>query len=190
MKSQEALQGAAGVKEQLEQLIFTLRENITLRRVLVSDSELMGIYMHQRMESELGIKADPEVNGKLFLGSKLQIVDFDVTAENMEQAVQISQPTIDKLAVHILSNDPKALNKETAPAGTDPDDILMDQEFGLVDPSKTVAQVLADLEKKLAKRGGAKIAIRNMHRFICGEGIEKKSAEGFADEVAALAGKQ
>jgi elongation factor Ts len=188
--SQEALQSAAGVKDQLEQLIFTLRENITIRRVHVSQSDLMGIYMHQRVESEMGIKADPAVNGKLFLGTKLQVVDFDVAAENVEQAVQISQPIIDKLAVHILSNNPTAIDKATAPQGTDPEDILMDQEFGLVDPSKNVAQVLADLQKKLAKRGGAQIALRNMHRFICGEGIEKKSGENFGDEVAALLKKE
>jgi translation elongation factor EF-Ts len=184
--SQEALQSAAGVKDQLEQLIFTLRENINIRRVTVVQSDLMGIYMHQRMDGEMGIKADPAVNGKVYVGGKLQVVDFDVTSENVENVIKIAQPTIDKLAVHVLSMDPKAIDKASAPEGTDPEDILMDQEFGLIDPAKTVGQVLEGLQKKIGKKDGSKISLRSMHKFICGEGLEKKSGEGFADEVAAL----
>lgn len=173
------------MKADLEQLIFTLRENISLRRVNVVESNLMGIYMHQRVDSELGIKADPNVNGKVFLGGRVAIVDFNLTSDNLDSAVKVVQPTVDKLAVHVLSMEPKFIDKASAPAGTDAEDILMEQEFGLGGEGKTVAQEISALQKKIAKTN-SKITLKAMHRFICGEGIEKKSGEDFGDEVAKL----
>ena len=185
ISSSEALQAATGVKEQLENLIFTLRENVTLRRVKVVQSDMMGIYMHQRMDAEMGIKADPAVNGKVMLGARLAVVDFDVQTEHMENVAKIAQPVVDKLAVHVLSMEPKFISKETAPAGTDVEDILFEQEFGLMGETKTVGQVLEGVSKKIAKQG-SKLTLKEMHRWICGEGLEKKTGDNFAEEVEAL----
>jgi len=185
LTSSKALQSATGVKEQLENLIFTLRENVTLRRVNVVQSDLLGIYMHQRMDGEMGIKADPAVNGKVMLGARLAVVDFDVQTENLENVAKVAQPVVDKLAVHVLSMEPKAISKETAPAGTEAEDILYEQEFGLMGDGKTVGQVLADVQKKIGKHG-SKITLKEMHRWICGEGLEKKTGDNFAEEVEAL----
>lgn len=187
--SHDALLNAEGVKQQIEQMIFTLRENVTLRRVLVVDSPLLGVYMHQRVDSEMGIRADTTINGKVFVGGKLAIVDFGIESENPQNVLKHAQSTVDKLAVHVMSMDPKFVDAASAPAGTDPEDILMDQEFGMVAEGKTVAQVLSDLQKKIGK-DGSKIVLKNMHRFICGEGIEKKSGDDFGNEVAALLNKK
>lgn len=187
--SRDALLSAEGVKQQIDQMIFTLRENVALRRVIVVDSPLLGVYMHQRVDTEMGIRADTTINGKVFVGGKLAIVDFGIESEDPQRVVKIAQPTVDKLAVHVMSMDPKHVDKESAPAGADPEDILMDQEFGMVAEGKSVSQVLAELQKKLGK-DGSKIVLKNMHRLICGEGIEKKSGEDFGNEVAALLNKK
>lgn len=189
LETQEALLNAEGVKSQIESMIFTLRENVTIRRVIVVDSPLLGVYMHQRVDSEMGIKADTTINGKVMLGGKFALVDFEVDSPKPEYVVKAAQSTVDKLAVHVMSMDPKVIDKESAPAGTDPDDILMDQEFAMVDDGKTVAQVLAELQKKIGK-DGSKIKLKQMHRLICGEGIEKKTGEDFGSEVAALLNKK
>lgn len=185
--SRDALYNAEGVKQQLENMIFTLRENVTLRRVVVVDSPLLGVYMHQRVDTEMGIRADTTINGKVFVGGKLAVVDFAVESENPQNVVKIAQPTVDKLAVHVMSMDPKYVDKASAPAGADPEDILMDQEFGMVAEGKSVQQVLEQLHKKIGK-DGSKIYLKNMHRLICGEGIEKKS-DNLVNEVESLLNK-
>jgi translation elongation factor EF-Ts len=187
--TQEALASAEGVKTSLEQLIYTLRENVALRRVTIVESNLMGVYMHQRVDAEMGIKADKAVNGQIYVGGKLAVIDFDLSSDRLEAAQKKAQPLVDKLAVHVLSMDPKAIDKASAPEGTDVEDILMEQEFGLGGEGKTVGQVIGDMQKKLTKSDNTTVSLRAMHRFICGEGVEKKSGEDFGAEVAKLLNK-
>jgi elongation factor Ts len=59
---------------------------------------------------------------------------------------------------------------------------LLEQPF-VKDPEKSVEAVLNELVAKI----GEKIAVRRFMRFQLGEGIEKKSADDFATEVAKIA---
>jgi elongation factor Ts len=57
---------------------------------------------------------------------------------------------------------------------------LLDQAF-IHDPSKTVAQIVAEA----AKAAGAPVALKGFFRYALGEGIEKQESD-FAAEVASM----
>jgi elongation factor Ts len=57
---------------------------------------------------------------------------------------------------------------------------LLDQAF-IHDPSKTVAQIVAEA----AKTAGAPVALKGFFRYALGEGIEKQESD-FAAEVASM----
>lgn len=63
------------------------------------------------------------------------------------------------------------------------DVVLLDQKF-VKDDSKTVGGVVTDAVARI----GENIKIRRFTRFVLGEGLQKRSSDDFASEVAAQAG--
>lgn len=59
-------------------------------------------------------------------------------------------------------------------------EVCLEEQNSVVDPDKTIAAMAEELTTKL----GEKIAVRRFVRYELGEGIEKKQAGSFADEVA------
>ncbi len=198
----DALEGAktaagSNVKDRLQELIATIGENMTLRRVDTIDvgQGAIGSYLHGSVGDSLG---------KIGV-----LVALETTGKADEAAAAARQ-----IAMHIAASNPLALDA----SGIDPSVIerekailleknagkpanvlekivenglktyfkevtLLEQAF-VHDPSKSVAQVVKELESKV----GAPVKIKHYIRFALGEGIEKEEAQDFAAEVAAASG--
>ena len=196
----EALRAAAypgtqkTVDEQLTELIATIGENMSLRRVslLSVDSGLVASYMHNALTPGLG---------KIGV-----LVALETTA-----AADRVQTLGKQLAMHVAATAPQAVSRdaiesslvereravlaEQARASGKPDEIvdkmvegrlkrffeevcLLDQTY-VIDGERKVAKVLEDA----GKEAETPVAVAGFVRFALGEGIERKQ-EDFAAEVA------
>ena len=184
------------VDEHLTELIATIGENMTLRRValLTADTGIVASYTHNALTAGLG---------KIGV-----LVALETTA-----AADRVQALGKQLAMHVAASAPQAVSRddiegslvereravlaEQARASGKPDAIvekmvegrlkrffeevcLLDQTY-VIDGERTVAKVLDDA----AKEAGAPVAIAGFVRFALGEGIERKQ-EDFAAEVASV----
>lgn len=185
ISSAEALRDSKDVKDQIEQLIFVMKENITLHRVEIFESDAFGVYMHQRVESS----NDPAVNGMTLLGPRFGLVEFSLEDKNKFDAIKSLQPFFNQLAVHVLSMEPKFIDKQSAPKDTSLEDILMEQEFSISGQDKTVYQAMTENKEKIEKSHGSNFKLNKFNVWVSGEGIEAPS-EQFADEVEKLLRKK
>jgi elongation factor Ts len=199
----EALEGVhfpgsqTTVKDKLQELIATIGENMTLRRLtkLEVKKGVIATYVHNAVTEGLG-----KIGVLVALES-----DGDVTTLG---------PLGRQIAMHIAATNPLALDASGVDAATveresailreknagKPDHVmqkivesglksyykevtLLEQSF-VHDPSKTLTQVLKEAEAK----AGKPVAIKSFVRYALGEGIEKEEAPDFAAEVAAQAG--
>ncbi|MDP7650199.1 MAG: translation elongation factor Ts [Rhodospirillales bacterium] len=182
------------VDEQLTELIATVGENMSVRRValLSPNPGVVASYMHNALTPGLG---------------KIGVL---VSLETTAPADQM-QALGKQLAMHVAATAPQAISRDTidaslverekavlaeqARASGKPDNIiekmvegrlkryfeevsLLDQTY-VIDGERKIAKVLDDA----AKEAGAPIAIAGFLRFALGEGIERKQ-EDFAAEVA------
>lgn len=182
------------VDEQLTELIATVGENMSVRRValLSPNPGVVASYMHNALTPGLG---------------KIGVL---VSLETTAPADQM-QALGKQLAMHVAATAPQAISRDTidaslverekavlaeqARASGKPDNIiekmvegrlkryfeevsLLDQTY-VIDGERKIAKVLDDA----AKETGAPIAIAGFLRFALGEGIERKQ-EDFAAEVA------
>ncbi|HVL73194.1 MAG TPA: translation elongation factor Ts [Beijerinckiaceae bacterium] len=191
--------GAPGtVKDKLQELIATIGENMTLRRVVRQSvgQGAIGTYVHNAVGEGLG---------------KIGVL---VALESGGDAGQLA--TLGRqLAMHVAATNPLAVD----PSGLDPATVerekailgekhagkpahvvekivesglktyykevcLLEQPF-VHDPSKSVAQVLKEAEGRL----GGPVKVASFARYALGEGIEREQGPDFAAEVAAAAGK-
>ncbi|HEX2137743.1 MAG TPA: translation elongation factor Ts [Microvirga sp.] len=185
------------VRERLQELIATIGENMTLRRLqkLEIAKGVISTYVHNAVIEGLG---------------KIGVL---VAIESEGDPTQLG-PLGRQIAMHVAAANPVALD----PSGVDPATIeresailreknagkpdhvlqkivesglksyykevtLLEQPF-VHDPSKTVAQVLKEAEAKVGKP----VSLTRFVRFALGEGIEKEDGPDFAAEVAAQAG--
>lgn len=188
---------AVTVKDKLQQLIATIGENMTLRRVstLQVKSGFIASYVHNVLSEGLG---------------KIAVIVALESGGNVDTLAAVGR----QIAMHIAATNPLAVDASGIDAATverekailaekhagKPAQViekivdsglktyfkevtLLDQPF-VHDPSKTVAQILKETEGK----AGGPIALTGFVRYALGEGIEKEEALDFAAEVAAAAG--
>ena len=186
------------VADQLTQLISTIGENMSLRRVKVLsvDKGIVASYMHNATAPGLGkigviiaLESDADHAKLEEFGRQLAM---HIAAANPQS---VSKDDLDPLAIE---REREVLIQQAKDSGK-PDDIaakmvegrirkfyeevcLLDQTFVIDGESKVAKAVEA-----AGKAAGSGITVTGFARFALGEGIEKRS-EDFAAEVAAVAG--
>jgi elongation factor Ts len=186
------------VKDRLNELIATIGENMTLRRLqkLEVSKGMIASYVHNAVSEGLG-----KIGVLVALES-----DGDVTAlGTLGRQIAMHVAATSPLAVDASGLDPATLERESAilrekNAGK-PDHVmqkivesglksyykevtLLEQPF-VHDGSKTVSQVL----KEAAGKVGGPVTLTAFVRYALGEGIEKEEGPDFATEVAQQAGR-
>ncbi|HZW46894.1 MAG TPA: translation elongation factor Ts [Microvirga sp.] len=185
------------VKDRLNELIATIGENMTLRRLqkLEVQKGVIASYVHNAVSEGLG-----KIGVLVALESEGDVTVLGQLGRQIAMHIAATSP----LAVDASGLDPATLERESAilrekNAGK-PDHVmqkivesglksyykevtLLEQPF-VHDPSKTVTQVLKEAESK----AGKPVTLKAFVRYALGEGIEKEEAPDFAAEVAAQAG--
>ncbi len=188
---------AATISETLQNLIATIGENMTLRRVhaLSVENGYIASYVHNVVSDGLGkigvIVALESKGDKEVLAATGRQIAMHIAATNplALDASGVDAATIERekavlaeknagkpanILEKIVENGIKTYFKEVT---------LLEQPF-VHDSSKTVSQVLKEVEGK----AGAPVTLKAFVRYALGEGIEKEEALDFAAEVAAAAG--
>jgi elongation factor Ts len=187
------------VKDRLQELIATIGENMTLRRLrkLEIAKGVISTYVHNAVIEGLG-----KIGVLVALESDGDVTTLGPIGRQIAMHVAAANP----VALDASGVDPATIERERAilrekNAGK-PDHVLqkivesglktyykevtlLEQSF-VHDPSKTVAQVLKEAEAK----AGKPVSIKGFVRFALGEGIEKEEGPDFAAEVAAQAGRK
>lgn len=191
--------GAGTIKDRLQELIATIGENMTLRRadsVKISQG-VIGSYLHSSIGDgfgKIGVLAliESEGNPEDIAPVARQIAmhiaatnPVSIDSEGVSPSIIEREKAIlaDKNAgkpanvlEKIIDNGLKSYFKEVC---------LLEQPF-VHDSSKSVTQVLKELETKVGKS----VKLVKFVRFGLGEGIEKEEAMDFAAEVAATVGNK
>jgi elongation factor Ts len=185
------------VKDRLQELIATIGENMTLRRLqkVEVSKGLISTYVHNAVNEGLG-----KIGVLVALESEGDVTVLGTLGRQIAMHVAATSP----LALDASGVDPATVERESAilrekNAGK-PDHVLQKivesglktyyKEVTLVeqpfvhDPSKSVAQVLKEAESK----AGKPVTLKAFVRYALGEGIEKEEGPDFAAEVAAAAG--
>jgi elongation factor Ts len=184
------------VKDRLQELIATIGENMTIRRVakLTVKSGLIATYVHNAVGEGLG-----KIGVLVALESTGDVGQLAVLGRQIAMHVAATSP----LALDASGLDPETVAREKAilaeKNASKPANVLekivesglktyykevclLDQPF-IHEPSKTVAVVVKELEGRL----GTPVKLTAFVRYALGEGIEKEETD-FAAEVAAAAG--
>lgn len=185
------------ISENLTNLIATVGENMTIRRMVslsVSQGAVVG-YVHGALADGLG-----KIGVLVALESAAPAAALQEVGKQIAMHVAAASPQFlnkDVVDPEVLKRE-RAVYKEQAMASGKPADIaekmvegrirkfyeeicLVDQPF-VMNPDKTVSQALADV----AKETGSEIKLSAFARIQLGEGIEKEEVD-FAAEVAAVA---
>ena len=185
------------IKERLQELIATIGENMTLRRVakLQVKKGFIATYVHNAVGDGLGkigvlvaLESEGDVSQLATIGRQIAMhvaatnpIALDpsgVDAATVERESAILREKNAGKPEHVLQkiveSGLKTYYKEVT---------LIEQPF-VHDPSKTVSQVLKDA----AAKTGAPVSLAGFVRFALGEGIDKDDGGDFAAEVAAQAG--
>ena len=176
----------AAVKDDIAATIATIGENMNLRRIATVKGDKIFTYIHNALVPGMGqIGVAVAINGddaKIDeIGSKvamhvaankpefMTIDDVDPVAVEREKKVFVeSGATAGKPEMVVEKMIQGRINKWYA------ESVLEEQPF-VMDPSKTVKEVIADANGKLA----------GFAFFVLGEGIEKRE-DNLADEVAKM----
>jgi elongation factor Ts len=186
------------VEEELTQLIATIGENMTLRRVqiLQVDQGILASYVHNALAPGLG-----KIGVLVALESEAKPEKLETIGKQVSMHVAAAKP----LAVSRDGLDPAEVERERGVLAEQaretgkPDDIiekmlegrmrkfyeevcLLDQTF-VIDGETKVEKAL----EAAAKEAGGAISVAAFGLFVLGEGLEKKE-EDFAAEVAAAIG--
>jgi elongation factor Ts len=184
------------VRDRLQELVATVGENMTLRRVRkmeVGDG-VIATYVHNAVTEGLG-----KIGVLVALESAGDVGQLSTLGRQIAMHIAAMNP----LALDSSGVDPTTLERESAilrekNAGK-PDHVLqkivesglrsfykestlLEQGF-VYEPSRSVGQVLKETEGK----AGAAIKLTGFVRFALGEGIEREESD-FAAEVAAQSG--
>ncbi|MXQ10968.1 translation elongation factor Ts [Microvirga makkahensis] len=185
------------VKDRLQELIATIGENMTLRRIakLEVSKGVIASYVHNAVSEGLGkigvlvaLESEGDVEALSTLGRQIAM---HVAATNPValDASGVDQATIDRETAILRDKNagkPDHVMQKIVESGLKSyfkEVTLLDQPF-VHDPSKTVTQVLKEAESK----AGKPVNLKAFVRYALGEGIEKEEAPDFAAEVAAQAG--
>ena len=184
------------VKDRLQELVATIGENMTLRRVtkLQVRQGVIASYVHNAVAEGLG---------KIGVLVALESAGDVAQLSNLGRQIAMHVAAMNPIAVDASGIDPQTVERERAilrekNAGK-PDNVLQKivdsglksyykevtlLEQGFVhEPSKSVGQILKEAEG----RAGGPIKLAGFVRYALGEGIEKEETD-FAAEVAAQSG--
>ena len=184
------------VKDRLQELVATVGENMTLRRVkkLQVTQGVIASYVHNAVTEGLG-----KIGVLVALESAGDVMQLSALGRQVAMHIAAMNP----LAVDAAGIDPQTLERESAilrekNAGKPANVLQKIVESGLKsyykevtlleqgfvhEPSKSINQVLKDAEG----RAGSPIARAGFVRYALGEGIEKEETD-CAAEVAAQSG--
>ena len=185
------------IKDRLQELIATIGENMTLRRVakLEVRQGLIATYVHNAVSEGLGkigvlvaLESSGDVGRLGTLGRQLAMhiaatnplaldaSGVDATTVERESAIlrEKNAGKPDHVLQKIVESGLKSYYKEVT---------LLEQAF-VHEPSKSVAQVIKEAESQV----GAPLKLTAFVRYALGEGIEKDDGPDFAAEVSAAAG--
>ncbi|KQP96337.1 translation elongation factor Ts [Methylobacterium sp. Leaf117] len=183
------------VKESLANLIATIGENMTLRRVAKLDvtKGVIASYVHGQVVEGLGkigvlvaLESEGDVEVLSTLGRQIAM---HVAATNPValDAAGVDQGTLDR-EINILreknAGKPENVLAKIVESGLKSyykEVTLLEQPF-VHDSSKTISQVLKEAEGK----AGSPVKLTAFVRYALGEGIEKDEGPDFAAEVASL----
>jgi elongation factor Ts len=183
------------VQEKLSNLIATIGENMTLRRVakLEVAKGVIASYVHGQISEGLGkigvlvaLESEGDVEFLSTLGRQIAMhiaatspVALDASGgdpagvereSNILREKNAGKP--DHVMAKIVESGLKSYYKEVT---------LLEQPF-VHDGSKTITQVL----KEAAGKAGGEVTIKGFIRYALGEGIEKEEGPDFAAEVASM----
>jgi elongation factor Ts len=188
------------IKDRLQELIATIGENMTLRRVskLALKEGVIASYVHGAVREGLG-----KIGVLVALESKGDVDILSTLGKQIAMHISAMNP----LAVDASGISPETIEREKAilrdkNAGKPANVLEKIVESGLksfykevtlleqasVHPEhagKTLSQVLKESEGK----AGAPIKLAAFVRYALGEGIDKADGPDFGAEVAAMAGK-
>ena len=184
------------VRDRLQELIATIGENMSLRRVakMQVSRGVIATYVHNAVREGLG---------KIGVMVALESAGDTTQLAALGRQIAMHVAAMNPLAVEASGIDPSTIARERAILGerhagkpANVIDKIVDSglktyfkevtllEQGFVhDPSKSISQVLKDT----AGRVGAPVKIAGFTRYALGEGIEKEQSD-FAAEVAAQSG--
>ena len=183
------------VQEKLSNLIATIGENMTLRRVakLEVSKGVIASYVHGQISEGLGkigvlvaLESEGDVEFLSTLGRQIAMHvaatgPAALDASGVDPAVVERESNIlreknagkpDHVMAKIVESGLKSYYKEVT---------LLEQPF-VHDGSKTITQVL----KEAAGKAGGEVTIKGFIRYALGEGIEKEEGPDFAAEVASM----
>lgn len=188
---------SAQIKDTLNDLVASIGENMTLRRVakLEVSQGVVASYVHGVVAEGMGrigvlvaleSSGDTEKLAALGRGIAMHVAAMNPVAVD---AAGVDAGTLEReKAILLEKNQGKPANVlekivESGLKSYYKEVCLVDQIY-VHDGSKTVAQVLKEAESGL----GGSVKIAGMVRYALGEGIEKAESD-FAAEVAAAAGR-
>lgn len=188
--------GTKPLKDVLAELIGTIGENMTLRRVakLTVEDGVIASYVHSAVADGLGrigvlvaleSKGDVEKLSALGRGIAMHVAAMNPIAID---STGVDAATIEReKAILLEKNQGKPANVlekivESGLKSYFKEVTLLDQAY-VLDGSKTVGQAVKEAEGS----AGAPIKVAAIVRYALGEGIEKEESD-FAAEVAAAAG--
>ena len=188
-------EGGKTVKEYLSELVGTIGENMTFRRMekLEVSEGVVASYIHNAVATDMG-----KIGVLVALESSGDAAKLEDLAKKIAMHVAATSPlanTVDDLDDAVVSKEREMLKAEALESGK-PENIVdkmvegrmqkffkesvLATQIFVMDGERTVEKVLEDEGKAL----GADIKLAGFVRMAVGEGIEKKE-ENFAEEVAA-----
>ena len=194
----EARMGEGTVASRLTDLIARIGENMSLRRVerISVESGTVGSYIHNSVAPGLGrigvLVGLESSDGSERLGAFARqlamhvaaaspqwtaIEGIDAAALERERAVLTEQARASGRPDHIVEKMVEGRLKKFYE-----ESVLLEQTF-VIDGESKISQAV----EALAGEIGEPVSVAGFHRFMLGEGIEKKE-DDFAAEVAATAG--
>jgi len=183
------------VEAKLKDMVFTIGENMNIRRFIIVDG-ILSTYIHGKGTTGVIITFDADEAAQNNAGFAefakniaLQVAAMPVLYLNKESVPAKDLEEEKEIQLALIKNDEKNANK--------PDNILEKMIIGKLnkfyektclveqgyvkDDSLTVGQYV----DATAKEFGGKITITGFHIFEKGEGLEKKE-ENFAEEIAKM----
>lgn len=194
----EAKMGEGTVASQLTDLIARIGENMSLRRVerLSVESGTVGSYVHNSVAPGLG-----RIGVLVGLESSDSSESLDRFARQLAMHVAAASPqwtAIEGIDSAALDRERTVLTEQARASGRPEniiekmvegrlkkfyeESVLLEQTF-VIDGESKISKAVETLADEI----GAPVSITGFHRFMLGEGIEKKE-DDFAAEVAATAG--
>ncbi len=198
LKTQAYPETGRNVQDELTQLIATVGENMTLRRV-ASLSVAQGVvasYVHNAVAPNIGkigvlvaLESTADQGKLMELGKMiamhvaaarpeaLNIADVDTSALEREKNVLSDQAR--------ASGKPEAIIEKMVEGRLRKyyEEVVLMEQVYVVDGETRIKDVVANAAKAM----GADVTLKGFVRYQLGEGVEKAEADDFATEVAKMA---